>query len=102
SRGHPHLQRQAAVAFVLCRLTRARRQPARGSLSEPPDQMSNRGVPMSRLRWAAALCGAAIMAVAGAASAAAAPAAHGSSVAAQVDGQTYVLLGPSVFGVTVQ
>ena len=57
---------------------------------------------MSRLRWAAALCGAAIMAVAGAASAAAAPAAHGSSVAAQVDGQTYVLLGPSVFGVTVQ
>ena len=27
---------------------------------------------------------------------------HGSSVAAQVDGQTYVLLGPSVFGVTVQ
>src|SRR5579862_8108896 len=69
--------------------------------------MSNPGVPMSRLRWAAALCGAAIMTVASAASAAAAPAAaapaaHGSSVAAQVDGQTYVLLGPSVFGVTVQ
>jgi hypothetical protein len=57
---------------------------------------------MSRLRWAAALCGAAIIAVGGAASAAAAPAGHGSSVAAQVDGQTYVLLGPSVFGVTVQ
>jgi len=55
-----------------------------------------------RLRWAAALCGAAIMAVGGAASAAAAPAGHGSFVAAQVDGQTYVLLGPSVFGVTVQ
>ncbi|HEV2936785.1 MAG TPA: hypothetical protein VGY96_27015 [Streptosporangiaceae bacterium] len=60
---------------------------------------------MSRLRWAAALCGAAIIAVGGAASAtaaAAAPTAHGSPVAAQVDGQTYVLLGPSVFGVTVQ
>ena len=57
---------------------------------------------MARLRWAAALCGAAIMAVGGAASAAAAPAGQGSSVAAHVDGQTYVLLGPSVFGVTVQ
>jgi hypothetical protein len=57
---------------------------------------------MPRLRWTAALCGAAIIAVGGAASAAAAPAGHGSSVAAQVDGQTYVLLGPSVFGVTVQ
>jgi len=55
-----------------------------------------------RLRWAAALCGAVIMTVGGVTSAAAAPAGHGSSVAAQVDGQTYVLLGPSVFGVTVQ
>ncbi|HEY6275834.1 MAG TPA: hypothetical protein VIX86_05840 [Streptosporangiaceae bacterium] len=42
------------------------------------------------------------MAVAGVASAAAAPARPGDLVAAQVDGQTYVLLGPSVFGVTVQ
>ena len=57
---------------------------------------------MSRLRWAAALCAAAIMAIGAVTSAAAAPARHGGSVAAQVDGQTYVLLGPSVFGVTVQ
>jgi hypothetical protein len=57
---------------------------------------------MSRLRWAAAVCGAAVMAVAGVASAAAAPPRLGDPVAAQVDGQTYVLLGPSVFGVTVQ
>ena len=57
---------------------------------------------MSRLRWAAALCAAAIMANGAVTSAAAAPARHGGSVAAQVDGQTYVLLGPSVFGVTVQ
>jgi hypothetical protein len=64
--------------------------------------MSTQEAPVARLRWAAALCGAAIMAVGGAASAAAAPAGQGSSVAAQVDGQTYVLLGPSVFGVTVQ
>ena len=57
---------------------------------------------MPRLRWAAAVCGAAIMTAAGTASAAAAPAPHGTPVAAQVDGRTYVLLGPSVFGVTVQ
>ena len=64
---------------------------------------------MPRLRWAAALCAAAVMAVGGVASAAAAPARHGvsvtgqaDSVTAQVDGHTYVLLGPSVFGVTVQ
>ena len=57
---------------------------------------------MSRLRWAAALCSAAIIAVAGMTSAAAVPAPDGSAVAAQVDGHTYVLLGPSVFGATVQ
>lgn len=57
---------------------------------------------MSRLRWAAALCAAAIMVIAGVAPAAAAPAGHGTPVTAQVDGRTYVLLGPSVFGVTVQ
>jgi hypothetical protein len=64
---------------------------------------------MPRLRWAAALCAAAVMVLAGVASAAAAPARQGVAVAeqgaavtAQVDGHTYVLLGPSVFGVTVQ
>jgi hypothetical protein len=63
---------------------------------------------MPRLRWTAALCAAAVMVIAGVASAAAAPARHGASgaehaaVTAQVDGSTYVLLGPSVFGVTVQ
>ena len=60
---------------------------------------------MSRLRWAVALCGAAIMALAGVAPAAATSAAgahHGSPVVARVYGRTYVLLGPSVFGVTVQ
>jgi len=41
-------------------------------------------------------------AVTGMASAAAAPARLGSPVAARVDGHTYVLLGPSVFGITVQ
>lgn len=56
---------------------------------------------MSRLRWAVALCGAAIMAVTGVVSAGAA-AAPASPVIAEVDGHTYVLLGPSVFGVTVQ
>src|SRR5258708_31760137 len=70
--------------------------------------MSSRGSPMSRLRWAAAVCGAAIVALTGvvpAAATAAAPGAgarHGSTVVAQVYGRTYVLLGPSVFGVTVQ
>src|SRR5260370_35784153 len=67
--------------------------------------MSSRGSPMSRLRWAVALCGAAIMALTGVASAAAAPAAGarlGGAVVASVYGRTYVLLGPSVFGVTVQ
>jgi hypothetical protein len=60
---------------------------------------------MSKLRWAVALSGAALMALTVVAPAAAAPAAgarHGGSVAARVDGRTYVLLGPSVFGVTVQ
>lgn len=60
---------------------------------------------MSRLRWAAALCGAAIMAVGGVVPAAAGPVAgarHGGPVVGRVDGSTYVLLGPSVFGVTVQ
>ena len=64
---------------------------------------------MPRLRWAAALGVAAVMVIAGVASAAAAPARHGvpvteqgAAVTAQVDGSTYVLLGPSVFGVTVQ
>ena len=60
---------------------------------------------MSRLRGAAVLCAAAIMALTGVASATAAPATgarHGDSVAARVYGRTYVLLGPSVFGVTVQ
>lgn len=56
---------------------------------------------MAGLRWAAAVGGAVIMAVAGVASAAATPASHGHP-AASVDGRTYVLLGPSVFGVTVQ
>jgi hypothetical protein len=57
---------------------------------------------MPRLRWAAAACAAAVMTTAGTASAAAASAPGGNPVAAQVDGHTYVLLGPSVFGVTVQ
>jgi hypothetical protein len=57
---------------------------------------------MSRLRWAVAVCAAAITAVTGAVSAGAAPTPDGSPVVAQVDGSTYVLLGPSVFGVTVQ
>jgi hypothetical protein len=63
---------------------------------------------MSRLSWAAAVCGAAIIALTGvvpAAASAAAPGAgarHGGAVVARVYGRTYVLLGPSVFGVTVQ
>ena len=64
---------------------------------------------MPRFRWAAALCAAAVIVIGGVATAEAAPARHGVSVAehvdsvtAQVDGSTYVLLGPSVFGVTVQ
>src|SRR5258708_19696758 len=63
--------------------------------------MPSRGSPMSRLRWAAVLCGAAIMALTGVAPAGAG-ARQGGSVAARVYGHTYVLLGPSVFGVTVQ
>ena len=53
---------------------------------------------------AAALVIAAAIVSTGAASAAARPARVGSdnAVAAQVEGDTYVLLGPSVFGVTVQ
>jgi hypothetical protein len=57
---------------------------------------------MSGLRWAVALCAAVIMVISGVAPVAAAPAAHEASVTARVDGRTYVLLGPSVFGVTVQ
>jgi hypothetical protein len=59
---------------------------------------------MSRFTWASALTCAAVVAVAGMTSAAAAPAParHRAGVAASVDGQTYVLLGPDVFGVTVQ
>jgi hypothetical protein len=61
---------------------------------------------MWRLTWTAALGGAVIMAFAGVGAAAAAPtpdgAGHGWGVAAAVGGSTYVLLGPSVFGVTVQ
>jgi hypothetical protein len=61
---------------------------------------------MSRLRWAVALCGAAIVALTSVAPAVATPTAagarHGGSVVARVYGRTYVLLGPSVFGVTVQ
>lgn len=63
---------------------------------------------MPRLRWAAAFCAAAVMITAGVASAAAAPARHRApvtghpAVTAQVDGSTYVLVGPGVFGVTVQ
>jgi hypothetical protein len=57
---------------------------------------------MSRLRWAAVLCAAAVAAIGGVAPAVAAPARQGVTITAQVDGQTYVLLGPSVFGVTVQ
>jgi len=65
---------------------------------------------MRRLRWTAALGGAVIMALAGVGAAAAAPVSdgtghgsgHGRGVEAEVDGSTYVLLGPSVFGVTVQ
>src|SRR5712692_11693999 len=53
---------------------------------------------------AAALVMAAAIASTGAASAATGPArvSSDSTVAAQVEGRTYVLLGPSVFGVTVQ
>jgi hypothetical protein len=57
---------------------------------------------MPKVKWAVAPCAAAIMAIAAVAPAAAAPARHGVAVAARVNGHTYVLLGPSVFGVTVQ
>ena len=57
---------------------------------------------MSRPRWAAALCAAAITGIGAVTPAAAAPARRGGAVAAQVDGSTYVPLGPSVFGATVQ
>jgi hypothetical protein len=58
---------------------------------------------MSVRTWtAAALCGAAVIAMAGAVPAASASARHGAGVTGRVDGTTYVLLGPSVFGVTVQ
>src|SRR5262249_24671556 len=56
---------------------------------------------MWRSRWTAALSAVAIMVIGGVASAAATSGGHGTAVA-QVDGRTYVLLGPSVFGVTVQ
>src|SRR5438477_506007 len=57
---------------------------------------------MTGLRWAAAVGGAVIMAVAGVASAAAGPQGRSGPAVASVDGRTYVLLGPGVFGVTVQ
>jgi hypothetical protein len=58
---------------------------------------------MSRLKWTAALCCAALMGAGSMGTAVAAqPARGGRDVQAQVDGRTYVLLGPSVFGVTVQ
>lgn len=59
---------------------------------------------MSRMRWMAALVLAATTISTGGAAAAAGPARHpaGSPVAARVAGDTYVLLGPDVFGVTVQ
>ena len=59
---------------------------------------------MSRMRWMAALVLAATTISAGGAAAAASPARHraGTPVAARVAGDTYVLLGPDVFGVTVQ
>ncbi len=60
---------------------------------------------MPRMRWiAAAVAAATIMAGTGVASAAAGTARHGdhSPVLGRVDGDTYVLLGPGVFGVTVQ
>lgn len=60
---------------------------------------------MSKLRWAVAVLAAAtITASAGVASAATGIAGRGdhSPVTGRVEGDTYVLLGPSVFGVTVQ
>jgi hypothetical protein len=59
---------------------------------------------MTRLRWIPALGCAAIMAAGGVtpASAVTLQGAAGDSGAAHVEGSTYVLLGPSVFGVTVQ
>ena len=58
---------------------------------------------MTALRWMTALGCAAIMTASLApASAMTAPRGSGASGAARVDGRTYVLLGPSVFGVTVQ
>ncbi len=59
---------------------------------------------MSRFRWMAALGCAAVISAGSLATSAAAQASHrhDPSVLARVDGRTYVLLGPSVFGVTVQ
>jgi hypothetical protein len=59
---------------------------------------------MSRFRWMAALGCTAVLTAGSLATAAAAQASHRheSRVLARVDGRTYVLLGPSVFGVTVQ
>ena len=60
---------------------------------------------MSKLRWiVAALAAAMITASAGVASATTGTAGHDnhSDVIARIEGDTYVLLGPSVFGVTVQ
>ncbi|HLQ52651.1 MAG TPA: hypothetical protein VK162_00120, partial [Streptosporangiaceae bacterium] len=73
------------------------------------EEMSNdRSAQMPRLRrMTAAIAAAAIMtggALTASASAQAAAPGHlgGSAVTGQVEGRTYVLLGPSVFGVTVQ
>ena len=59
---------------------------------------------MSRFRWMAALGCAAVISAGSLATSAAAQASHRHDppVLARVDGRTYVLLGPSVFGVTVQ
>src|SRR5437899_1328967 len=65
---------------------------------------SQRSLLMSRLRLIVAVACAAVMAVGCVSAAAAAPtrAEDTNPVVARVNGQTYVLLGPSVFGVTVQ
>jgi hypothetical protein len=59
---------------------------------------------MSRMRWMAALVLAATAVSTSGAAAAASPAHHaaGPGIAGRVTGDTYVLLGPDVFGVTVQ
>jgi hypothetical protein len=100
---------RGGVAFVLFVSIRARQPQARCPLWEPQEEMSNdRSAQMPRLRRTVAAFAAALMMMGGAltATASAQAAAHGradgSPVAGQVEGRTSVLLGPSVFGVTVQ